>query len=107
MLVLNLSGSLCSVNTCVIFSDSARISINDLENIMETETPPQSPPPTGSEDVFIEMVRESGTTKVKYSKASSSAEGSSSTGKETYKHGSRRNSPVPEGGMKSKQFLNN
>jgi len=49
--------------------DSAKISVNDLENILETETPPQSPPPTTNkvnEEVFIEMVRESGTTTVKY-----------------------------------------
>lgn len=51
------------------FPDSAKISVNDLENILETETPPQSPPPTSdkvNEEVFIEMVRESGTTTVKY-----------------------------------------
>ncbi|XP_052267084.1 protein unc-79 homolog [Dreissena polymorpha] len=51
--------------------DSARISISDLENIQETETPPQSPPPHINEDVFIEMVRDSGTTSVKYSKIGS------------------------------------
>ncbi|WAR19666.1 UNC79-like protein [Mya arenaria] len=37
--------------------DSAKISVNDLENILETETPPQSPPAV-TEDVFIEMVLE-------------------------------------------------
>jgi len=51
-------------------TDSAKISINDLENILETETPPQSPPVV-TEDVFIEMVRDTGTTTVKYSKNAS------------------------------------
>lgn len=54
----------------VFFIDAAKVSINDLENILETETPPQSPPPADkvNEEVFIEMVRESGTTTVKYHK---------------------------------------
>ncbi|XP_053376174.1 protein unc-79 homolog isoform X2 [Mercenaria mercenaria] len=78
--------------------DSAKINVNDLENILETETPPQSPSPTNvNEDVFIEMVRDSGTTTVKYQKASkddASKEGSSSTEKESSKPGSRKISPA-------------
>lgn len=78
-------------------SDSAKISVNDLENILETETPPQSPPPV-SEDVFIEMVRESGTTTVKYQKSGkhddTSKDGSSSTDKESSKIGIRKVSPA-------------
>ncbi|XP_052767692.1 protein unc-79 homolog [Mya arenaria] len=59
--------------------DSAKISVNDLENILETETPPQSPPAV-TEDVFIEMVRDSGTTTVKYSKAPTSSQGEAGAG---------------------------
>lgn len=74
--------------------------MNDLENILETETPPQSPPlDVVNEDVFIEMVRDSGTTKVKYQKGGSqkddaSKEGSSSTGNGSSIPASRKDTPA-------------
>ena len=47
-------------------SDSAKISISDLENIQETETPPQSP--TGFEEVKIEMSGHKEETTILYTK---------------------------------------
>ena len=47
-------------------SDSAKISISDLENIQETETPPQSP--TSIEEVKIEMDGHKEETTILYTK---------------------------------------
>ena len=47
-------------------SDSAKISVSDLENIQETETPPQSP--TGIEEVKIDMAGHAEETTILYTK---------------------------------------
>ena len=52
----------------VLISDSAKISIIDLENIQESETPPQSPPPI--EEVVIHVTGNSDSASVKYKKKS-------------------------------------
>lgn len=49
-----------------LISDSAKISISDLENIQETETPPQSP--TSIEEVKIDLSEQMEETTILYTK---------------------------------------
>ena len=52
----------------VNITDSTKISISDLENILETETPPQSPPATSLGEVTIDTSNNVDSPAVRYKK---------------------------------------